>query len=192
MNHKDTKTQRRKPLLFSSLCLGVFVVQIIFEDAMNKNTKLLLILLAVSLVAMLLCCAPLALLVLFRIAMSSAPTTADRPALQADARPPTQRPADLRRPTEQPKSPDPGVHLKKRKGGLEFSRVCVVGVEDHQLPGYTAINEGRDDEIDEARRLLYVAMTRAKDRLCLTYCKERCDRPSGGTMFLKEMGLAEN
>ncbi len=73
--------------------------------------------------------------------------------------------------------------------GLEFSRVYVVGVEDHQLPGYAAINEDREDEINEAGRLLYVAMTRAKDRLCLTYCRERRGRPSGGTTFLGEMGL---
>src|SRR5262245_8536172 len=125
MNHKDTKTQRREPLLFSSLCLGVFVVQIIFEDAMNKNTKLLLILIAVGLVAMLLCCAPLALLVLFRIAMSRSAATADRPTLQqVDPQPK----AELRRPAqqpvvEQPKAPEPGVHLKKSKTLIQQDQV---------------------------------------------------------------------
>jgi superfamily I DNA/RNA helicase len=49
--------------------------------------------------------------------------------------------------------------------------------------------EGRADDIPEARRLLYVAMTRAKDRLTLTWCKDRGGKPSGGTMFLDEMGL---
>jgi DNA helicase-2/ATP-dependent DNA helicase PcrA len=73
--------------------------------------------------------------------------------------------------------------------GLEFSRVYIVGVEDYQLPGYYAMVEGRADDIPEARRLLYVAMTRAKDRLTLTWCKERGGKPSGGTMFLDEMGL---
>ena len=43
--------------------------------------------------------------------------------------------------------------------GLEFSRVYVVGVEDFQLPGYRAATEDLDDEIQEARRLLYVGMT---------------------------------
>ena len=38
---------------------------------------------------------------------------------------------------------------------------------------------------------LYVAMTRAKDRLTLTWCKERGGKPSGGTMFLDEMGLTD-
>jgi DNA polymerase III epsilon subunit-like protein len=73
--------------------------------------------------------------------------------------------------------------------GLEFSRVYIMGVEDYQLPGYYAITEGRDDEIREARRLLYVAMTRAKDRLVLTHCRSRGGRPSGGTRFLQDMGL---
>jgi superfamily I DNA/RNA helicase len=62
-------------------------------------------------------------------------------------------------------------------------------VEDYQLPGYYAITEGRDDEIREARRLLYVAMTRAKDRLVLTYSKSRRGMPSGGTRFLGDMDL---
>jgi DNA polymerase III epsilon subunit family exonuclease len=75
--------------------------------------------------------------------------------------------------------------------GLEFSRVYVVGVEDYQLPGYYEITENREVEIHEARRLLYVAMTRAKDRLTLTYCQQRNGKPSGGTMFLLEMGLVQ-
>jgi DNA polymerase III epsilon subunit-like protein len=74
--------------------------------------------------------------------------------------------------------------------GLEFSRVYVIGVEDYKLPGFHQICENLEDEIAEARRVLYVAMTRAKDRLCLTYCREREGRPSGGTMFLSEMDLA--
>jgi DNA helicase-2/ATP-dependent DNA helicase PcrA len=73
--------------------------------------------------------------------------------------------------------------------GLEFSRVYVAGVEDDLLPGRAALLEGRSGEIAEARRLLYVAMTRAKDRLTLTCCRERNGRAVGGTRFLEEMGL---
>jgi superfamily I DNA/RNA helicase len=73
--------------------------------------------------------------------------------------------------------------------GLEFSRVYIAGVEDGQIPGHYALDNGSEDEIHEARRLLYVAMTRAKDRLTLTYCKERNHEPTGGTKFLDEMGL---
>jgi superfamily I DNA/RNA helicase len=73
--------------------------------------------------------------------------------------------------------------------GLEFSRVYVVGVEDYQLPGYYAAVQNRKDETEEARRLLYVGMTRAKDRLVLTRSDRRRGRDSGGSMFLNEIGL---
>ncbi len=70
--------------------------------------------------------------------------------------------------------------------GLEFSRVYIVGAEDAQLPG------GRDPskrEIEEARRLLYVGMTRTKDRLVLTRVESRGGKPTGRHRFLDEMGL---
>lgn len=73
--------------------------------------------------------------------------------------------------------------------GLEFSRVYIVGVEDGQLPGAYALDEGREDEMQEARRLLYVAMTRTKDRLTLTWSKQRRGEPTGGTKFLDALGL---
>lgn len=73
--------------------------------------------------------------------------------------------------------------------GLEFSRVYIVGVEDAQIPGYREIEHRRTAEIEEARRLLYVGMTRARDRLVLTRVARRGDWPSGGGMFLQEIGL---
>jgi len=72
--------------------------------------------------------------------------------------------------------------------GLEFSRVYIVGVEDYEIPGYQAATNNVN-EIEEARRLLYVGMTRACDRLILTRCERRSGRDAGGTMFLEEMGL---
>jgi len=74
--------------------------------------------------------------------------------------------------------------------GLEFSRVYIVGAEDAQLPGM--LKDGREppeDELQEARRLLYVGMTRAKDRLVLTRAERRKDLPTGGYRFLTEMGF---
>ncbi len=76
--------------------------------------------------------------------------------------------------------------------GLEFSRVYVVGAEDHQLPGYHALANDDLREIQEARRLLYVGMTRAKDRLVLTRSAQRDGRSSGGDLFLREAGLDAN
>ena len=73
--------------------------------------------------------------------------------------------------------------------GLEFSRVYIVGVEDAQLPGGSAARPPSKAELEEARRLLYVGMTRAKDRLVLTHVAERGGKPTGGHRFLDEMGL---
>ena len=75
--------------------------------------------------------------------------------------------------------------------GLEFSRVYVVGVEDAQLPGRPPAGaEVTQAELEEARRLLYVGMTRAKDRLVLSRAAIRRGNPTGGHRFLEEMGLA--
>jgi DNA polymerase III epsilon subunit family exonuclease len=74
--------------------------------------------------------------------------------------------------------------------GLEFSRVYIVGVEDHQLPGRQDVLNRRDELYPEARRLLYVGMTRARDRLVLTRVAERAGKPTGGTMFLDELGFS--
>jgi superfamily I DNA/RNA helicase/DNA polymerase III epsilon subunit-like protein len=73
--------------------------------------------------------------------------------------------------------------------GLEFSRVYVVGAEDGQIPGLQALEDNVEHEIQEARRLLYVGMTRAKDRLLLTRAERRDGRHTGGDLFLKEAGL---
>jgi DNA helicase-2/ATP-dependent DNA helicase PcrA len=73
--------------------------------------------------------------------------------------------------------------------GLEFSRVYVVGVEDSELPGGSRDRPAGKLDIEEGRRLLYVGMTRAKDRLVLTRAAKRGDLPTGGIQFLAEMGL---
>ncbi|MFL5633468.1 MAG: 3'-5' exonuclease, partial [Gemmatimonadaceae bacterium] len=73
--------------------------------------------------------------------------------------------------------------------GLEFSRVYIVGVEDEQLiplPREGGVNKL---DLEEARRLLYVGMTRTKDRLVMTRAKTRGDRSTGGHRFFDEMGL---
>src|SRR5690606_15389939 len=52
--------------------------------------------------------------------------------------------------------------------GLEFRFVCIIGVEDGNLPHAASIEEGR---LEEERRLLYVGITRAKQWLQLSWCK---------------------
>jgi DNA polymerase III epsilon subunit family exonuclease len=73
--------------------------------------------------------------------------------------------------------------------GLEFSRVYIIGVENQVIPGWRAIQEGRTEEIQEGRRLLYVGMTRAKDRLVLTHVERRAGFGALGQLFLTEAGL---
>ncbi len=73
--------------------------------------------------------------------------------------------------------------------GLEFSRVYIVGVEDYEIPGFQAATNNIKDEIEEARRLLYVGMTRARERLVLTRVERRFGRDAGGSTLLEEMQL---
>ena len=55
--------------------------------------------------------------------------------------------------------------------GLEFTNVFLVGFEDGLFPGMRAI--GDSEEMEEERRLCYVAITRAKQTLTITHAKQR-------------------
>ncbi|MGQ0647000.1 MAG: UvrD-helicase domain-containing protein [Gemmatimonadaceae bacterium] len=72
--------------------------------------------------------------------------------------------------------------------GLEFPRVYVVGVSDDDL--LTGQPDKRSkDEVEEARRLLYVGMTRTQERLVLTYADQRGGNACTELRFLAEMGV---
>ncbi len=60
------------------------------------------------------------------------------------------------------------VHSAK---GLEFSNVYIVGVEQDLFPSQMASNSAKD--IEEERRLFYVAITRAKENAIITYATSR-------------------
>ncbi len=60
------------------------------------------------------------------------------------------------------------VHSAK---GLEFPTVFVVGLEENIFPSLMSLNSRR--ELEEERRLLYVAITRAERHCILTYAKSR-------------------
>ncbi len=60
------------------------------------------------------------------------------------------------------------IHAAK---GLEFSNVFIVGVEEELLP--SAMSMSSAAEIEEERRLLYVALTRAKNFCMMTYAASR-------------------
>ncbi len=60
------------------------------------------------------------------------------------------------------------IHSAK---GLEFPNVFLVGAEDGLFPGSRAF--GEEQEMEEERRLCYVAITRAKRRLTITSARQR-------------------
>lgn len=78
--------------------------------------------------------------------------------------------------------------------GLEFKYVFVVGLEEKIFPISRAL--GNDDEMEEERRLMYVALTRAKERLMLTRCKTRFIYGRRefeiDSRFLKELNVVES
>ena len=60
------------------------------------------------------------------------------------------------------------IHMAK---GLEFNVVYVVGIEENLFPSILSLNSSED--LEEERRLFYVAMTRAKQKLILSHCDFR-------------------
>lgn len=65
------------------------------------------------------------------------------------------------------------VHSSK---GLEFPIVYLAGMEDGVFPSYMTINSGSNEDIEEERRLAYVAITRAKDKLSISAARSRMIR----------------
>ncbi|MCA1951379.1 ATP-dependent helicase [Gracilinema caldarium] len=61
------------------------------------------------------------------------------------------------------------IHASK---GLEFPVVFIAGAEDGLIPHARSLEEG-DGNIEEERRLFYVAITRARDKLFITSCRKR-------------------
>ena len=80
------------------------------------------------------------------------------------------------------------IHAAK---GLEFDYVFIIGIEEGLFPVNRAINDVM--EVEEERRLMYVAITRAKKQVYLTYAKTRFiygDRkPTLKSRFISEMDL---
>ena len=75
--------------------------------------------------------------------------------------------------------------------GLEFPVVYLPGLEEGILPHKRSIDEGRKDE---ERRLFYVGITRAKDKLTLSHCRYRVKwgqkQTCMASSFLKELDRA--
>jgi DNA helicase-2/ATP-dependent DNA helicase PcrA len=73
--------------------------------------------------------------------------------------------------------------------GLEFDHVYVMGLVDGLLPSWQALNHGENSsELQEERRNCFVAITRAKKSLTLTFSKIVDNYPKKPSCFLREMG----
>ena len=81
------------------------------------------------------------------------------------------------------------VHAAK---GLEFKSVFVVGMEDNIFPSYLSMSS--PEQLDEERRLFYVAITRAEQFLTLTFANTRYNRgdirKNEPSRFLREINSA--
>lgn len=60
--------------------------------------------------------------------------------------------------------------------GLEFPCVFMTGLEDGLFPSYMSIVSGDEKDLEEERRLCYVGITRAKQRLYMTHARSRMVR----------------
>ncbi|WP_413568771.1 ATP-dependent helicase [Bdellovibrio sp. HCB117] len=62
------------------------------------------------------------------------------------------------------------LHISK---GLEYPYVFVVGMEENLFPSGRSLDSDGEEDVEEERRLAYVGMTRARQKLWLTYAKMR-------------------
>ncbi|MGN1392961.1 MAG: ATP-dependent helicase [Succinivibrionaceae bacterium] len=64
------------------------------------------------------------------------------------------------------------IHASK---GLEYQIVFIIGMEEGIMPHYRSLQENgvTPEDIDEERRIAYVGITRAKNKLFLSHCKYR-------------------
>lgn len=84
-----------------------------------------------------------------------------------------------------------GIHLLSihASKGLEFNEVYIVDLMEGRFPNKKLMQQG--GSLEEERRLFYVAITRAKENLYLSYAKKDALKniPYEGSIFLYEAGL---
>lgn len=77
------------------------------------------------------------------------------------------------------------IHAAK---GKEFDHVILIGLVNDELPSYQSIKKGLDSiEMEEERRNCFVAITRTKKILYLTYAEKYFGWNKNQSIFLKEM-----
>lgn len=74
--------------------------------------------------------------------------------------------------------------------GKEFEHVYVAGLAEDVLPSFHSLKAGENSaEMEEERRNCFVAITRAKEWLCLSYADSYNGWPKKPSRFLTEMGM---
>ena len=68
--------------------------------------------------------------------------------------------------------------------GLEYELVFIIGGNEGSVPYRKAKLK---EEIEEERRMFYVAMTRAKSRLIISYVKEKNGKDLSPSRFIEEL-----
>lgn len=80
------------------------------------------------------------------------------------------------------------MHASK---GLEYDDVYCVGIEETIIP--SARSQSSQEEIEEERRLFYVAITRARKKCTISYARERMVNgqviPTGPSRFIKDLNV---
>ncbi|UKL01352.1 UvrD-helicase domain-containing protein [Brevibacillus brevis] len=89
--------------------------------------------------------------------------------------------------------PDEAVHVLSihRAKGLEYDHVFLPDLVEGALPHEYTLDElrkGSSGALEEERRLLYVAITRARHSLCIGIPRERFGRKTRTSRFIAEMG----
>ena len=97
---------------------------------------------------------------------------------------------ELKRQAADRESKGTGVSLMTMHSskGLEFKVVYILDANEGVTPHHKAV---LDPDMEEERRMFYVAMTRARDRLHIFYVKERFHKKQTVSRFVEETGLLE-
>ena len=80
------------------------------------------------------------------------------------------------------------IHVAK---GKEFDHVYVIGLAEDVLPSFQSLKAGENSaEMEEERRNCFVAITRAREWLCLSFADSYRGWAKAPSRFLTEMGLS--
>ena len=74
--------------------------------------------------------------------------------------------------------------------GLEFKNVYIIGANEGTIPhekSYELDDENKDEQIEEERRLMYVAITRAEEKLCISSPQNKYGKKVSVSTFIDDI-----